>query len=91
MPIFIVVAIWTKLYNKLRCRILLTAIAGFFLYTLILNGNIQTEIEAKENTIDYVVDRDIEYIECIDNADDFDTMFDGCIVPFLKDLRDTYK
>lgn len=54
-------------------------------------GSTANDLEDANNSIDYVIDRDTDYLDCIDNSDDFEEMFDWCILPFVEDLRDTYK
>lgn len=91
LPIWVGIVIWTNVAQKLWFKIVASVAMVISCGLIILWWSTYNELEDANSSIYYVVERDIEYIECIDNADDFDTMFDGCIVPFLKDLRDTYK
>ena len=91
LPIFLIVAIWTKLYERLRCKVFITAIGAFCILAFVSLWNRQTELEKHEWVIDYVIERDNMYLECLDYSEDFDEMMDDCIIPFTKILRDTYK
>jgi len=91
LPLFIIVAIWTKLTDKLRCKIFITCIAVFSTYAIISVWTQYNELEEATNTIDYVVDRDMNYVECLDNSKDFKVMFDNCILPMTEEIRETYK
>lgn len=72
---------------------MLTVIAGFFLVSLISLSSRQTELDEAESSIDYVIERDNDYLDCIDieaENENFDGMMDNCIIPMVKDLREMY-
>lgn len=91
MPIFIVVAVWTKIINKLWTKILITICAVMYMIVIISLWTQQNELEEKTDTLEYVIERDNNYLDCIDKSIDDDDLYYNCIAPFFKILIDTYK
>ena len=88
-PIFIVVAIWTNLHKRLRCKIVITAVASLSLLVAYSLGNRQWELDKAKQAVNNVIERDGSYLDCIDK-ENADNIIDVCIIPMVKDLRETY-
>lgn len=90
-PIFIIVAVWTKLIKTISVKIIVTVLSAFLLFALVALWNLYGENQKANNTLRYAVDRDTNYIKCLDdNSKNFDNMINNCVIPNVKLLRSTY-
>jgi hypothetical protein len=90
-PLFVIVALWTNLTRLLSIKIITTVVCAFFVFCVYLMGQAQVQIEKDNWTIQYAVNRDTDYVKCLnDNSKDFDKMMDNCVIPNVKLLRETY-
>ena len=90
-PIFVIVAIWTKLIQKTWVKIIVTFISAFALIVTLALWTTYNDLEECEESVSYVVDRDETYMDCINDYDEFSDIFDHCILPFTKLISETYK
>lgn len=91
LPLFTIVVIWTKMHKTIRAKIIVTLISVFSMFMVIAVWVNYNNTEKAEWTIGYVVERDDEYLDCLDKSKTFDESWENCIIPNVKLLRKTYE
>lgn len=76
--------------TKLWAKIVITCIAVMSVIIAFAYSNTLDKLEKSNTTIDYVIDRDTSYLDCVDNEDNIDNIIDHCVIPLTKELLEIY-
>lgn len=89
-PIFIIVWLRVKQLDKTRVKVLSTIISICMMFIAILLWTSYNENEKLKSWLDYVANRDREYVQCINTTSDENVIW-KCVIPFIELLKKTYQ
>lgn len=90
LPVFTIIAIRTKMIYTIRAKIIITCISIISIIFAFAYCSISDKLETSNTTLDYVIDRDTSYLECINEEDNIDDIVTYCVIPLTKELSEIY-